>query len=77
MQYGIWGFVLFVSQMIKVFWTVYQNSKYKWYSLALIGIVFLILFSGSLFEQYTLIIPLIIIFCNLYKGEDISNKDDE
>lgn len=76
-QYGIWGFVLFVSQMIKVFWTVYQNSKYKWYSLALIGIVFLILFSGSLFEQYTLIIPLIIIFCNLYKGEDISNKDDE
>ena len=72
-QYGIWGFMLFISQMIKVFCTVYQNSKYKWYSLTLIGIVFLILFSGSLFEQYTLIIPLIIIFCNLYKGEDVIN----
>lgn len=76
-QYGIWGFALFIIQMIKVFSTVYRNSTYKWYALVLIGISFLILFSGSLFEQYTLIIPLIIVYCSLYKGEDIGNSDDE
>lgn len=76
-QYGIWGLLIFIIQMIKVFRVIYRNSRYKWYSLVLIVIVFLILFSGSLFEQYTLIIPLIIVYCSLYKGEDIDNKDDE
>lgn len=75
-QYGIWGLGLFIIQMIKVFGTVYRNSAYKWYALVLIGIVFLILFSGSLFEQYTLIIPLIVVYCSLYKGEDIGDKAD-
>lgn len=70
-QYGIWGLTLFLIQMVKVFRIVYKNSRYKWYSLALIGITFLILFSGSLFEQYTFVIPLIIVYCSLYKGENI------
>lgn len=72
-QYGIWGVTLFITQMIKVFQTVYRNSRYKWYVLALIGVTVLILFSGSLFEQYTFVIPLIIVFCSLYKGEEIGN----
>ncbi|MEQ3445179.1 hypothetical protein [Enterococcus cecorum] len=72
-QYGIWGFTLFITQMIKVFQTVYRNSIYKWYALALIGVTVLILFSGSLFEQYAFVIPLIIVFCSLYKGEKIGN----
>lgn len=76
-QYGIWGLGLFVIQMLKIFQTVYRNSKYKWYTLALIGITFLILFSGSLMEQYTLIIPLIVVFCSLYKGENIGIGEDE
>lgn len=75
-QFGIWGLVLFIIQMIKVFGIVYRNSRYKWYALVLMGIVFLILFSGSLFEQYTLIIPLIIVYCSLYKGEDIGDEAD-
>ncbi len=72
-QYGIWGFTLFITQMIKVFQTIYRNSRYKWYALALMGIAVFILFSGSLFEQYTFVIPLIIVFCSLYKGEKIGN----
>lgn len=75
-QYGIWGLFLFIIQMIKVFCRVYQNSDYKLYALTLIGIVFLLLFSGSLFEQYTLIIPLIIVCCSLYEKESIDNKDE-
>jgi hypothetical protein len=66
-QYGIWGFALVIIQMIKVFVSIYKKLNYKWYALTLIAITFLILFSGSLLEQYTLVVPIIMVFCEIYK----------
>lgn len=73
-QYGIWGFVLFVTKMVRVFADLYRNSQYRWYALTLMGITFVVLFSASLMEQYVLIIPLIIVFSSIC-NDDVVNTD--
>ena len=70
-QFGIWGFILFLNGMIRIFYKAIINSGLKWYAISLDMITFLILFSGSLFEQYTLIVPMVIVYCMCCKDKSI------
>ena len=53
LAFGI-GFLLFAKSIIS------GKSDFLWYRVWYVLFVFLFLFSGSLFEQYVLIVPLII-----------------
>ncbi|MBT1160448.1 hypothetical protein [Bifidobacterium sp. SO1] len=62
-QYGLWGFSLFMFCLFKFCLKVLQLKNIEvWYRYWYLVCILAVLFSGSLFEQYAMIIPLIIAY---------------
>lgn len=77
-QFGILGllltiilYVLFASEMLK------RTDALLWYRLWIVLFVLIILFSGSLFEQYVMIVPLIIVSADLILTDEQERISDE